>query len=150
MIVGSAFQGDCCWDPVQNECVELHEDIRYHINGNAIYNLKHKDFHDLIVSTRKRFKAYPFDVAIYMQLKRSPRHMRQAMNKYVYHPFITNMGTYQHAILAAETLMAALWSRFRWAKQALLLQRRSPRTEYLRAARSFFSSPPQLLIGKVG
>ena len=95
-IIGSSFLGDCCWDPVKGECIELHQDIRYHINGNAIYNLRNSSAMAAIIKkAQTKYGSWAYDVALYMTMMNANAvERRRIMTRYIHHPFIQNFGTY--------------------------------------------------------
>ena len=95
-IIGSSYMGDCCWDPTVGACIELSDTIRYHINGNALYNIQNNSaLFKLIAQAKHKYPSWSYDVAIYMiYSSQKAKHQRRMKMAYIYHPFIQNYGEY--------------------------------------------------------
>ena len=95
-VVGSAFLSQCAHKFVGDaaQCTELGDEIKFHINGNALYAAGDGGFDAFWRHARtSEWRAWPFDLALHLYAQQLPAPTQRALlPKFVHDEFIVNYG----------------------------------------------------------
>ena len=101
-VVGSPFLPQCAHDVPAKRCTSLGDEIKFHLNGNALYAVGDPAFRAYYERAFDgQLSLWPFDLALHMYAATlPPTAQRRLASKFRAHPFIMNYG--------AEPLSAAV------------------------------------------
>ena len=95
-VVGSAFLSQCAHKFVGDaaRCTELGDEIKFHINGNALYAAGDGGFDAFWRHARtSEWRAWPFDLALHLYAQQLPAPTQRALlPKFLHDEFIVNYG----------------------------------------------------------
>ena len=93
-VLGSPFLGLCARDAHSRRCEELGDDIKFHINGNALYATGDATFRSYWTRAfAGQLSFWPFDLALHLYIQTLPAAaQRRLATKFRHHPFILNFG----------------------------------------------------------
>ena len=100
-VVGSPFLAQCAYDTHTRHCAELGTDIKFHINGNALYaagDAQFRRYWRLARAARTSawgpLETWPFDLALHLYARQLPDAMqRRLSSRFKYDGFVLNFGT---------------------------------------------------------
>ena len=93
-VVGSPFLGRCAYDTHAGRCKELGAQIKFHLNGNALYATGDAAFRAYwALAFGSHLSLWPFDLALHMHMQTLPEaNQRRLQLKFQTHPFLLNFG----------------------------------------------------------
>ena len=108
-VIGSAFLSHCAHDSHTRRCKELGDEIKFHINGNALYATRDTAF---IAYWTRAFSGsllkWPFDLSLHLYARTLPQAaQRRLASRFRAHPFILNYGAEELSPRSAAMAAAA-------------------------------------------
>ena len=106
-VLGSPFLGQCARDAHSERCMELGDEIKFHMNGNALYAVGDAAFRAYWSRAfAGQLSLWPFDLALHLHTRSLPiAAQRRLTAKFRAQPFILNFGG--EPLLSGATAAAA-------------------------------------------